>query len=155
MNLELPKILTESLELELNVAELYLLFSYLFPEDNYFWWKLAIEEKNHAALLRSGQQYFIDANLFPEEILSSKLDNLIKTNQKIINLISKFEIDPPSRITALQVALELEQSVGEFHFQAAMEVLPQSKALKVFQHLNRDDRDHAIRIQTYKQTKGL
>jgi rubrerythrin len=155
MHQELFQVLEEAIELELNVAELYLFFSYHFPEDNDFWWKLALEEKNHAALLKSGQQYFVEANLFPEEILSCKLDILIRINQKIKNFITKFQETPPCRETALQVALELEQSAGEVHFQTAMEILPTSKALEMFQYLNRDDKDHAARIQAYMQTRGL
>ncbi len=155
MDTELTHILDEAIQLELNVAELYLLFSHQFPEDTDFWWKLALEEKNHAALLRSGQQYFIDVNLFPKEIIPCKLELLLRTNQKVKDLISKFQETPPSWESALQLALEIEQSAGELHFQAAMEIEPSSKALKLFQYLNQDDKDHAQRIQNYMKNKGL
>jgi len=48
-------LIEKAIQLELNVAELYIRFHKLFPSDASFWWKLAIEEKNHAALLKTLQ----------------------------------------------------------------------------------------------------
>ena len=55
MDKELSRILDESIQLELNVADLYLSFCHAFAEDKDFWSHLAEEEGNHAALLRSGK----------------------------------------------------------------------------------------------------
>ena len=49
-------LINEAIQVELNVARLYLLFHELLPEDATFLWELVIEEENHAALLRTIEQ---------------------------------------------------------------------------------------------------
>lgn len=44
--------LEESIKLEVNLAKLYTVFNDLFPEDEEFWFQLAMEERGHAALLQ-------------------------------------------------------------------------------------------------------
>ena len=58
-------IIDESINLELNVGKLYLKFSELFPEDGDFWWKLHVEEKHHASLIRTGRQHYMPDYRFP------------------------------------------------------------------------------------------
>ncbi|MCG6533786.1 MAG: hypothetical protein L7F78_03655, partial [Syntrophales bacterium LBB04] len=53
------QVVDEAVTLELNISELYLYFYHSFPDDSDLWWKLALEEKNHGALLRSGREHFI------------------------------------------------------------------------------------------------
>jgi len=65
MDDNLTKLLEEAILLELHVSKLYLLFSKLFPEDADFWWQICLEEKNHAALLKSGKTLFCHRNFFP------------------------------------------------------------------------------------------
>ena len=61
----------------------------------------------------------------------------------------------PSREIAFSLALKTEMSAGEIHFQSAMKKDTDSKALKLFQKLNQDDKDHAKRIRAYMKEKGL
>jgi len=53
MSQNFGQLIREAIQLEFNVADLYLFFHRLFPEDAGFWWSLVIEEKNHAALLKT------------------------------------------------------------------------------------------------------
>ncbi len=39
------KLIDESIQVELNVAKIYMFFCDTFSEDLDFWWKLALEEK--------------------------------------------------------------------------------------------------------------
>ncbi|MEA3487197.1 MAG: hypothetical protein U9R20_06020 [Thermodesulfobacteriota bacterium] len=69
MDKDFSYLIEESINLELNIADLYFLFHELFPEDADFWWRLVLEEKNHAALIRSGKKYFEPVNKFPRNLL--------------------------------------------------------------------------------------
>lgn len=157
MNENLLELIEEAIKLELNVAEIYLSFHHRFPEDAGFWWKIAIEEKNHAALLRNGKQHFLDAGMFPNELVGNSLEALINANNELKSILRQEEGDaPPSRAAALNLALKLEELAGEIHFQHAMQQTEHpSEAIKLFQSLNEDDKDHADRIRNYMRQKGI
>ena len=89
MDKELSRILDETIQLELNVADLYLSFAQAFSEDKDFWSHLAVEEKNHAALLRSGKLESLNKGQFPAKVLTTNLDALIRVNKEIKALVKK------------------------------------------------------------------
>ena len=88
-------------------------------------------------------------------MLASSLEELRSANSTIVELLEKHQDTPPSREDAFNLALKLEQSAGEIHFQQFMEKSSTSKLDSIFQRLNRDDKDHAIRIRSYMQDHGI
>ena len=148
-NAEVLTILNEAINVELNVAELYMIFHKKFPQDREFWWKLSMEEKNHAALLKTGRDYFLPLKQFPIELLSPTLKSLEDSNNKILLTIHQFNKHQISRELAFQTALEVEQYAGELHLQEAMDKTPCSKVLDIFKRICKDEKDHAHRIQMY------
>ena len=48
----LKQTIDESIQLELNISELYMIFNQAHTEDADFWRKLAEEELNHAEIVR-------------------------------------------------------------------------------------------------------
>ncbi|HXK29091.1 MAG TPA: hypothetical protein VJ646_12620 [Candidatus Binatia bacterium] len=155
MDKELSRILDESIQLELNVADLYLSFCHAFAEDKDFWSHLAEEEGNHAALLRSGKLES-DEGHFPAKILTTNLDALIKVNKEIKELLKEHKQKPPSsRASAFEIAIKVEESTGEIDFSCFMEQQADSPALKLLRRVDRDDRDHARRIRNYMREKGI
>ncbi len=155
MNKQLPQIVEESIKLELNMANLYKIFSTAFPEDSDFWWKLCLEEENHANLIKIGKDVLLSCDEFPTELLSPTLQDLIETNNKLNSLLKDYNDKPPSRESAVNIAISLEESAGEIHFQNAMDKLPSSEYVRIFQELNKDDKDHAKRIREYMNSKGI
>ena len=155
MGNKLTQLAHEAIQLELNVAKLYIIFRDICPDDSEFWWQLVIEENNHAALLRSGVEFFMDAGLFPAEILPPFISDLQKANGKLVSLLEQYDKNPPTREGAFNVALETERSAGEIHFQGIMKKSTDSRTLKLFQTLNKDDKNHAERIQAYMKDNGL
>ena len=156
MDKELTQILNESIQLELNVADLYLSFCHAFAEDKDFWSHLAEEEENHAALLRSGKLESLDEGHFPAKILTTNLDALIKVNKEIKELLKEHKQKPPSsRASAFEIAIKVEESTGEIDFSCFMEQQADSPALKLLRRVDRDDRDHARRIRNYMREKGI
>lgn len=143
------ELIDQSIRLELNAAALYHLFFEAHPEDADFWWRLYLEEKNHAALIRAAKESFVKINKFPFELISGSLDALKADNARLEILIEKFRQTPPDRRESFQAALELENSAGEIHYMQFMEKTPGNTVESVFQQLNKEDKNHACRIQNY------
>lgn len=147
--------MNESVKLESNVADLYMIFHEAFPEDCAFWYQLHMEEKNHASIIQSAREAWLSGKEFPLEILSPNLDELIALNTKLGSLLEEYRKNPPSREMAFNVALDLEESAGEAHFQDAMEQTPSSELMELFQMLTGEDKEHADRIRTYMRDNGI
>ena len=156
MDKELSRILAESIQLELNAADLYLSFCHAFAEDKDFWSQLAEEERNHAALLGGGKLESLDEGQFPAEILTTNLDALIKANKEIKELLKEHKQKPPSsRASAFEIAIKVEESTGEIDFSCFMRQQADSSAAKLLHRVNKDDRDHARRIRNYMREKNI
>jgi hypothetical protein len=148
-------IVKESIALELNVSEIYLLFHHLFPGDEEFWMRLVIEERNHAELLRFGLNYYEPKGRFPEELLCSKLSLLQAVNKDLSRMIENYQSSPPSRIVAFNTALYLERSAGELHYQEFMTREAATVSEEVFMELNSADMDHEKRIRSYMEQNSI
>jgi len=155
MNNDITALAEESIKLELNVSEIYYLFHSYFAGDANFWRKLALEEKDHADLIRSGIEEPLPMGEFPHEILSDNLQDLKGTNKKLHSLLKQFKNIPPSRELAFNTALEIEASAGELHFQDFMDKETNSTIDELFQFLNREDKDHAERIRSYMKDNDI
>ncbi len=157
MNADFEKIIQESIKIELQVADLYLFFYGNFPEDAGFWWQIAIEEKNHAALIKSLELISEHVNDLPEEIFSSSLEDLIATNKMLTSVIEDCKVAPPDRNTAFNTALTIEESAGELHYQGFMGDGKDSHLHinKVFRQLNREDKDHSLRLRAYMAANSI
>jgi len=147
--------LKESIDLELNIGDLYQWFSVKFPQDYDFWWKLSIEEMNHAALIESINDVFLSEGTSPMDSIEKQTQELQEMNLSVKEKHQQFKLNPPSRQAALKYGLELENSAGESHFEQFMTTVPNSPVLRIFQKLNGDDINHAIRIENYMKTNGL
>ena len=155
MEKDLTALIKESIKLEMNVAELYLVFYNSFPEDAAFWWGLVLEEKNHAALLRSGKELFQPRNKFPSDLVHGPLQDIKNKNRELSSLIEEYERNPPSREEAFNIALSIENSASEIHYQRFMNKEPSSRMEEIFQQLNQGDKDHAEKISSYMKRKNI
>ena len=155
MSEELKQIIDESIQLELNVAELYKIFNQTFQEDDYFWWALSKEEENHANLIRKiGRINFLTHEII-EEMLPSQLQDIREANEKISSYIDEYSSNPPSREEAFKVALEIEESAGEMHYQNFMAKESDDIVSQTFLKLNNDDKDHAAKLRSYMDKHGI
>ncbi len=155
MRLEFSKLIEEAIRLELNVSELYLVFHSSFKEDMNFWWTMAIEEKNHAALLKNLESFATHLSQLPSNISKISMIELQETNLRLEKLIPQYKDSPPGREEAFQLAYSLETSAGESHFQQFADDNSGSKIAKIFKQLNQSDVDHARRIKDYATEHGM
>lgn len=150
-NNNMKRLLEESVQLELNLGKLYRFFSNYFSEDNDFWWRLGLEENNHASLIKSGI-IFLESGIFPENWSIANMDSIFQSNKYINELLEIYENKGLKRKEAFLIALELEQSAAESHYQEAMvspEIQDSSGLIEIFRNLNRYDKNHLQKIQDY------
>jgi len=156
MNQAIKLFLKESVELELNVAELYQLFSVKFPRDYHFWWKISLEEMNHAALIDSINDFFFTETILPFGELERYTEEIHQINLNIKARTELYKTIPPTRSEAFNYGFELENSAGESHYEFFMtsELISEPMG-KVFQKLNGDDINHAKRIEKYRRENNI
>jgi ferritin len=151
----LATLLDESIQLELNLARLYTLFNDHFAEDEEFWWQLAMEERSHAALLQQEKKQPQPLAFFPENLLAKDLEALRANNALIVGETERFASAPRSREEAFSLALKIEMSAGEAHFQEFMESESGSLTADIFRQLASEDQNHAQRIREYMKENGI
>lgn len=152
---ELSQLLDEFVHLEMNVAEIYNIFHYTFPEDDDFWWQLHLEESNHAALIKSIKEIFVPVDKLPSEFLEIALEDLKESNAELFIIVKKYKDTRASRDVAFNIALQLENLKGERHYQKFMNQKTESKLDAIFQRLNNDEVNHAARISSYMKDHGI
>jgi len=155
MRLEFSKLIGEAIKLEINVSELYLVFHANFKEDSDFWWTMAIEEKNHAALLKNLESFVSHLSELPSNTSRISIADLEETNLRLEKLIPQYKNSPPNRIEAFNLAYSLETSAGESHFQEFADDESGSNISKIFKQLNQSDVKHAHRIKDYAKANGI
>ena len=155
MNEYIKQFLEESIALELYIGDLYQQFSVKFTEASDFWWKLSIEELNHAALIESINDVFLSENLINSDSIENQINELKEMNLQIKQHLDVFRQGTPQRDTAFQIAFEIENSIGEYHFELFMTAQPDSTMMKIMQKLNGDDVNHANRLKQYMKATGL
>ena len=155
MNKVIKLFLKESIKLELNISDLYQLFSAKFRQDYNFWWKLSIEEMNHAALIESINDLFLSENIMPSASIEFKARELREMNLFIVQRIEEFRAGSPARADAFRLACEIEHSIGESHFELFMTSQPNSTVMKIMQKLNGDDINHGKRMAKYMSDNNI
>jgi len=155
MNYDLEDFIEEAIKLELNAAEIYAIFSQAIPEDADFWSGLSWEERNHASLLKTARDIFMTPDRFPSEMLPAFILSLIESNNWLETVRQEYIKVRPDRQTAFAVALKIEDTAGEKHFQKVMENPSDSKIVKIFQKLCEDDINHYDRIKKYMNDVGV
>jgi hypothetical protein len=148
MKEDFNKLIEKAVQLELLVAKLYIKFHALFPPDAGFWWTLAIEEKNHASLLKTLQELNETHLEIPPEFYPEGSEVLEESLQQIAEAIRVIETNPDRKL-ALQLAYDIENAAGELHYDSFAKTASRTPVAKVFRTLNGSDIDHARRIREY------
>jgi rubrerythrin len=142
--------LMEAINLELNMSKLYLKFSNINNTDYIFWYSLSVEEGGHAAILKNILSA-IDMIEYNFNITDIELNDLKNTNDNIDVILS----NTYNRYDAFNIAMSLENSAGEIHYQKLIDSNIDDKIMKVFLKLNKDDNEHANRILDYMTTHNI
>ncbi len=155
MTIKIVEAIELSICIEYNMGAIYTFFHQTFPEDSEFWLKLALEEKNHAALFESSIDILKDLNQFPQNLIVHNIMLLEEDNQKIFDLISQYKSLPPDREQAFNKALELENIETELRFQTFMDKHSDGKIDRIFREINESDKNHAKRLYAYMEEHDI
>lgn len=139
------------IDLELNVAEIYKIFADNNKEDYIFWMQLYNEENNHAILLETCIE-FINNDIDISNILPDNIDNLIDTNNKLIDIKEEYK-KTFGRELSFEIAMNIEATASESHYQNIMtNESDENKILDIIKKLNKEDIDHYNRIKKYYES---
>lgn len=143
--------LNEAIEFELNVCNLYMMYSTLNSEDHSFWYKLALEEGGHASILKN---ILSSINMVNHIFNINALDlaELSKTNDIIRK---KCEVSYVNREDTFRTAMLIENSIGEIQYQKLIDSDIDDDIIKVFVKINNDEDRHLERIRDYISDNGI
>lgn len=146
-------LIRKMIALEKNVGLLYTYFQDKFPEDKEFWKKLAAEEIKHATLIETHADFILDSKEAFSNLFESSEESLERIYSKVTQIIENLDQYTKSREDAFLVALQLEQSAGELHYQNIVKETENGDEaplpLTVFNLLANYDKDHSERILKY------
>jgi len=137
------------------MSDLYQVFYARFPEDSQFWWNLSMEELNHASLIRSINDLFLPEKILPAEGIEIQTEKIREVNNSILNRIKNYKTENLIRYEAFRYASDLENSFGEIHFELFMNGSSESHVHRIFQKLNGEDKNHALRISDYMKLNNI
>ncbi|KMQ50463.1 hypothetical protein CHISP_2581 [Chitinispirillum alkaliphilum] len=142
--------------LERKIGLLYSYFQDIFTEDKAFWQQLTKEETEHATLIETHIEYINDFRDKFKILLESSEDNVEEIINKITVIINDLGKHVKTREDALLLALQMEQSAGELHFQNTADFQDYESEIpipiQIFQSLAQSDKDHAIKISKYLES---
>jgi rubrerythrin len=121
-------------------AKLYHYYSDLFSDDDdvsRLWKKTALEEENH-------QKQFELAYRLRDDVgfdLNADIDRTYRIHQKLNSLLAYVHNNPPDIVTALNKAIEMEESLSDLHLDSSVSFHDES-IRKMFQALREFDQDH-------------
>lgn len=135
-------------KLELKLSELYDYFYKLFldnKEISGLFFKLSIEEKGHADLVRFQRRIVIkNKDLIKDidiDLDTTFIHNIISKADSILKSSSK-----PTIEDALKLAIELENDSGEYHYKNFIKYKDHAFSL-LLENLNKNDEDHIEQIK--------
>lgn len=149
------EILDASISQELLVSDIYSLFEKTFREDSEFWYKLSQEELGHSLTLQAERDSFSEEGLLPVELVKVDLEKLQKQNSLLSGFYEELKKSSPSREQAFSIAYALEHTMLETIYASCLAKHPETRALKIFQSISSDEKEHIERILQYASNIGI
>ncbi len=146
---KMKEVIQLAVDVELIVGELYEFFSTKFEEDFDFWYRIATEEEQHAALIKGAEELLLKEKNYFTDSLSQLHDVLKKEVKELKKFVKECKSKTLSRQDAFRIAQKLENSATELHFQKFVTKSPDTKLEQIFQQLAKEDKNHADRIKQY------
>ncbi len=138
-----------AIKVELAMGQLYRAIGRRFPDHSSVWSRIAMEEMNHAALLRAAKD-LIPFGVSPDEFRPQEMPRLVELLDLAERLISGQ--DDLSQEETYQKVLELEELVGEQGLQPSQQLGEGSAVNRIFGRLHHETDDHAAAIKMLLET---
>lgn len=155
MTNELSQRIEACIAVELLAAEIYLIMAACFPDERDFFMDLCEEEQEHADILKLAMG-FQRIEKVPDYIVPDSFLNIYETFKLARYLKNTLENREVSLKEALAMALELEDSFAEKHFQDVFShTESDSYIINKLNSLQSDSRRHSDRINDLMKSKNL
>jgi rubrerythrin len=121
-------------------AQLYHYYSDIYRDNDEvsrLWKKTALEEENH-------QKQFELVNRLRDDLgfdINADIDRTYRIHHKLNSLLAHVHQNPPDIVTALNKAIEMEESLSDIHLDSSVRFHDESTK-KMFQALREYDLDH-------------
>lgn len=155
MDKKTVEILDESIKQELLVSKLYSLFEKTSYEDSEFWYKLSQEELSHSITLQAERDDLSEVRLLPIELVLENLETLRKQNMLLSEFFEELKKSAPSREQTFSIAYALERLMIESIYESCLAKYPETQALRIFQSINGDEKEHIEKIVQYASRIGV
>ncbi|MDO8281820.1 MAG: hypothetical protein Q7U10_04240 [Thermodesulfovibrionia bacterium] len=143
------------IELENKCAGIYRALSRLFPEAESLFRELAIEEENHALILKVARTYVMGDKLSQETVVPVSVLHIKESLKIADNIANEIESGDIILKKALDMSLLLERSLGESYLHDKMTGESDSEIILKLQKLHFDEGAHIKRIQDFLIKKGI
>jgi rubrerythrin len=155
MNRELSERIEACVAVELLAAEIYLILADSFPAERDFFMDLCQQEQEHADILTIGMG-FQRVGEVPDYIVPESFLRIYETFKLARDIKKKLENEKVSLKGALSMALELEDSIAERHFQDIFShAESDSYIINKLKTLQSDSKRHADKIKDFMKSKNL
>ena len=139
-------------KIEEKCAVIYWECSRLFPEATDLFRDLAIEEENHAVILKLARTYVKYEKLHVSPIA---LEHIREAEQAVEAMLEALKSGVLALKQALEMSLALEQSTGESYLRDMMTGNPGSEIIAKLQEMLADEGSHIERIQAFIEKQGV
>jgi len=148
--MEIVKVLEICRDIELANAALYHYFAELFSREDELaalWSKTALEEENHA------KQFVLGIKMRKEQIVDSlSIDGSMAKDMLnfVMSLSAKARTNPPDRVEALGIAINLEERLAGFHM-TTVSGFADNNLKKFFAAMMKTDDHHVEKLHEMHQ----
>lgn len=128
-------------------AELYHYYSDLFLDDldvAKLWKKTAMEEENHQKQFEMALRLVAECDFK----LGNSVERALNVNRRFTQLLQYVRSNPPDLITALQKAIEMEESIADLHMNSAVKFTDKD-IHQLFKAMYDADQGHVESLRLY------
>jgi rubrerythrin len=155
VNQELSERIEACIVVELLAAEIYLMLADSFPAERGFFMDLCHEEQEHAEILTIGMG-FQRVGEVPDYIVPESFLRIYESFTFVKDIKEKIENQKVSLKEALELTLQMEESVAEKHFQDVFShAESNSYIINKLNTLQSDSKRHADKIKAFMKSKNL
>lgn len=154
MKADLSERLRLCIEVEETACEIYTILQDMFPQDRGFFHDMALEEENHASVLTVATG-FNRVGKLPDRIVPRSMSPIYKSHDVAIDIRQKITKNDMSIKEALELALQMEESMVESYFYEVMHSKTEDKVMSVLQEMATYSESHTEKIKNFMEEKGL
>jgi hypothetical protein len=151
---KLTRILLTCIAIEATTSEIYRALASMFRGTRDFWAELEESEKKHVRVLLAAGGYHLDGKM-PEYLVPSSLSEIDETYRLVNGIKNRVDGGTLSLRNALDLALQMENAIGERYLQEVMKREDDSVIIAGLQRLCGEEKLHSEMIYEFMKNRGM